>query len=142
MKTAYYDERDVYCEDCAPDSAEYFGRPEVDTPLNCSVCHTPLDCDLTRDGINYVIDAIRAEVQKGSQEYLEVHPCYEGTWYEDLPHFEIVADWFEHIKFEREYTFIGSRTPKSIALCERIIQWMRFQAEHKGFVKVQGSLSN
>ncbi len=94
--TVYIDEADTYCELCAPEeSQEVFGGRECDAPEHCSICHRPLEYSLTPDGVWYVIEAVLEALENGLDA--TVYSCYEGTYYEDSPHFAIVEDWVKHL---------------------------------------------
>ena len=101
MNTAFYGECDTYCDLHAPEGAEPSGFNEADSPLHCSVCHYPLDCTLTDDGIEYVYQALRDELRKGYNEYLKIHSCYDDTYYVNCCHYEILADWAEKLSFTK-----------------------------------------
>jgi len=112
---AWYFNADVYCEAHAPNKAQSGFGDETDTPQHCSVCHCPLDVALTSDGVKYVIEEVRAEIQKGKKEYLAIFKVYNGTYFEGFPHYEIVKGWVED-------HYIDDR------FCLRAIQWMDYQA--------------
>ena len=96
MQGHYHYDCDEYCEDCLPvaDNSEGVDLDdgEQDTPAHCCNCHKPLDCRLTTDGAEYVFDAIQEELSDLAQA-AERHKNYDGTWYEDSPHIEILFDW-------------------------------------------------
>jgi hypothetical protein len=88
-----------YCENCAPDGAESYpdGGGESDCPANCDTCHVPLRNSLTSDGVNYVLEHIRESLRAGRQTRQTIHPCYNGTYYENEQHGQIVEDWTKDI---------------------------------------------
>lgn len=133
MSNPYYDFETcaVYCKDCAPSSAECEPNEQsVDYPLHCSVCHAPLNCSMTTDGENYIIEQVRDELRKGAKRYLTIHDCYKGTWYERSPHYWIVADWVkQHMTWSNH---------ERAQFCERAIAWMSFQARKRGIENARG----
>lgn len=114
MSNPHYDQKtcDVYCENCAPDTAEEQWFDETDYPQNCSVCHCPLDSSLTKYGADYLNGHIREEIRQGVKHYNQVHECYIGTYYAGCAHKQIILDWAK----KHEYAL----SDKS----RRCIEWM------------------
>ena len=50
---AYMGDAEFVCQDCAGDGAQYIGE-ESDVPEHCGICHRPLECSLTQDGVEYL----------------------------------------------------------------------------------------
>lgn len=96
---AYLTDCDFYCEDCAPPGAESYpdGGGEADCPQHCAHCHEPLGNPLTAEGVRYVIEAITESLEADDEDRNQVHPSYDGTYYEGSRHCEIVRDWAEQI---------------------------------------------
>jgi len=53
----------VYCGSCATGTYTYDSSliPEVDSPLHCDTCGCPLECNLTPDGKEYVVEQLKEE---------------------------------------------------------------------------------
>ena len=51
---------DYVCGDCVQNSenVEPLDNPEVDSPIHCCLCSIPLECRLTKDGVEYVKEAL------------------------------------------------------------------------------------
>ena len=47
---------DHVCHDCLDPKHDHesLDNPELDSPAHCSICHIPLNCQLTTDGVDYV----------------------------------------------------------------------------------------
>lgn len=107
---------EVFCEDCAPEDAEYDCSGESDCPENCSICHQPLDYSLTSEGIQYVLQAIKESLNTPEEERNKVHECYDGTYYEGSRHVEIVRDWAKDLKW------YGGLTNEEEELIEKFLE--------------------
>ena len=80
------------CFICAPEDAEPEGHPpEVDYPLHCSRCNRPLDHSLTEDGVQYVLEALKGELDT---------TIYNGrdSWYDGSPRYQIHLDWADDLR--------------------------------------------
>ena len=100
---AYLNECEFLCMDCAgvnENSRDVYDMDyqESDCPQHCVQCHIPLDNPLTMYGVRYVLDAMRDSLRAGREARDTVHECYDGTWYENSRHCEIVRDWAKQIQ--------------------------------------------
>ena len=65
----YLLDRELYCEDCAPEGAESIPQPgESDTPQHCGECGELLDVDLTLRGRAYVCRQVIRYLTSGGKE--------------------------------------------------------------------------
>lgn len=115
MSAPYIFETSEYCEQCAPDGADAEGTPEVDAPIHCAECGEPLDCTLTPEGVDYVLDHMRDSLRESRESRNHIIPML-GTaeeslvYYHGSRHIEIVRDWAEVISWynlpERDIKFV------------------------------------
>lgn len=76
-----------YCHAADLTEPEYMA-PEVDSPLHCEVCYMPLECSLTPDGVNYVIEQTLCGT---------IPTLWRDGWYEGYPFHEPTRDWIKEI---------------------------------------------
>lgn len=110
MSDGYACQGDLYCEYCAPDidpetgeepcPVNMFGSHETDSPSHCGACGRPIDCDLTSEGVEYVLDAIREDLQDLSQRshtFGTMGAESDLTYYCGGPAYSILVDWCDLI---------------------------------------------
>jgi hypothetical protein len=89
------DDKNDEIDDTYPD-----GGGESDTPQHCAQCHRPLENPLTKDGVNYVLEAIRDELSKPRSERNKVATHWkEGEYYAGCTATAVVRDWAEQLKY-------------------------------------------
>jgi hypothetical protein len=69
----YHYESDEYCGPCLGAFIKYaeLDQGSQDCPAHCCECHQLLDCTLTDDGVNYVIEYLTDALAKGSATDVE-----------------------------------------------------------------------
>ncbi len=122
MSYAY--QADTICDECraainvpCPDGPEpfdsddypaYFEGGETDCPAHCGHCGKPLDCELTGEGVRYVLSAVRDSLEEATTH------GRAGTWDRIMPlkgtgeesqtywhgsrHVEIVRGWAKDVR--------------------------------------------
>lgn len=97
----YIYDSDCYCYSCLPvptdDPAVHDGSGEQDTPAHCSICDVPLSYELTKEGVEYVIEHLVGDLAAGPEEW-ERRIDRPDTYYNGCRHIEISRDWAEYIK--------------------------------------------
>lgn len=69
----YHFNCDEYCEACLGADVQFADHDDgsQDYPAHCCQCHQLLDCTLTDDGVNYVIEYLTNALAKGSATDVE-----------------------------------------------------------------------
>lgn len=81
-----------YCENCGPiqipdrklerSFVHEFDHGETDSPSHCGLCQAPLDYSLTVDGVAYVVEKLKEELQtSGPAAWNEIRETVGKTYY-------------------------------------------------------------
>lgn len=112
----YCDGSDFFCGQCGDESWDCYDSDyeACDYPVHCANCHMPLNNQLTTDGVQCVLEAIKEELQESRETrnskathwelndyYYRCNRCavvYDWAkqlkWYSLSDHDERIVDWF------------------------------------------------
>jgi hypothetical protein len=117
-----------------PVKMDLTNHKEWDIPPHCDWCHRPLKSGLTPQGYEYIIEALREDVDKipwGKDMYRAVGSIL--PWYEDSPHFFIRYDWLDLVRWfgpSEEETELLDRWEDEARRIEETLRYRLYWSAH------------
>lgn len=110
MPLGYESYGNIYCPSCAEKrgitaTATPVFFEEWDHPLHCEVCREFLDVPLTEDGVQYVIEKLKAHLTTGAGQFEVLYDwALSLTWYGGLDQAdqEVIERFLELLKLKEE----------------------------------------